>query len=49
MLFVKNIANCDNIIIKSVKSSTILKKKCLFNALNANNKTFCMLIVKNLT
>jgi len=45
MLIVKNMKNSNNMIRKNKKGIESLKEKCFFNALNANNRTFCVLIV----
>jgi hypothetical protein len=49
MLFVENMTNNHNMVKNNKKDIESLKKKCLFNAFKANNRTFCMLFVKNLT
>jgi len=45
MLFVENMTNSNNMVENNKKNIESLKEKCLFNALNANNRTFCVLIV----
>jgi len=45
MLIVKNMTNSNNLIGNNKKGIESLKEKCLFNTLNANNRTFCVLIV----
>ena len=45
MFIVKNMTNSNNMIRNNKKGIESLKEKCLFNTLNANNRTFCVLIV----
>jgi len=45
MFIVKNMTNRNNMMRNNKKGIESLKEKCLFSAIYANNRTFCVLIV----